>query len=61
MGNINLELPEQLHKNLKLHAISTGVTLKELIISALTHGTNSQRDKKNPQKTDQKRGREEFS
>jgi len=34
--NINYELPDELHKALKVRAAEEGITLKELIIRLLT-------------------------
>ncbi|MGV8162161.1 MAG: toxin-antitoxin system HicB family antitoxin [Candidatus Nanoarchaeia archaeon] len=34
--NINIELPEKLHKELKVKAIETNKTLKELVIELLS-------------------------
>ena len=38
MVNINIQLPEELHKELKLEAISNDKTLKGLINEALEEG-----------------------
>ena len=38
MVNINIELPDELHKGLKLHAIREGTTLKEVVNEALQNG-----------------------
>jgi len=35
MTNINIEIPDELHKNIKLEAVMKGVTIKELIINTL--------------------------
>jgi predicted HicB family RNase H-like nuclease len=35
MVNINIEIPEELHKKLKLKALMQDLTLKELLISTL--------------------------
>ena len=34
--NINIELPEKLHKDLKLKAVENGTTMKDLIIDILS-------------------------
>ena len=39
MANINLEIPDDLHKKLKIDAALTDRTLKELIIEALDEAT----------------------
>lgn len=39
--NINYELPESLHKDLKVRAAEEGITLKELIIRLLAQGLQS--------------------
>ena len=36
--NINYEIPETLHRNLKVRAAELGITLKDLIIQLLTEG-----------------------
>lgn len=36
MPNINLEIPKDIHKQLKLKAITEEKTLKEIIIDALS-------------------------
>ena len=38
MGNINIELPDELHRKLKILAINTGGTLKDTVTSALEQG-----------------------
>jgi hypothetical protein len=35
MGRINIELPEELHKKLKVVCALKGITIKEYIISAV--------------------------
>lgn len=37
---INYEIPEELHKALKVQAAEEGVTLKDLIIRLLAEGVN---------------------
>ncbi|MFH1915841.1 MAG: hypothetical protein ABIJ21_01120 [Nanoarchaeota archaeon] len=41
MANINLEIPDILHKKLKIDAARTDRTLKELIIEALDEATRT--------------------
>lgn len=38
MANINYELPEDLHKALKIRAAQEGITLKDLIVRLLREG-----------------------
>lgn len=38
MGHINYDIPEDLHRALKVRAAQEGVTLKELIIRLLREG-----------------------
>jgi predicted HicB family RNase H-like nuclease len=40
MVNINIEVPEEVHKKIKILAASQGISLKELIIRALEENTN---------------------
>lgn len=40
MANINIEIPDELHKELKLKAVEKGVTLKDLIIQKLDKKLN---------------------
>ncbi|MBN1792602.1 toxin-antitoxin system HicB family antitoxin [Candidatus Woesearchaeota archaeon] len=35
MPNINIEIPEEIHKKIKIIAASEGIPLKELIVKAL--------------------------
>ena len=35
MANINIQLPDDLHKRLKLNAVKSDITLKEYIIEIL--------------------------
>ena len=35
MTNINIELPDDLHRKLKMHAAEKGITLKEFITEVL--------------------------
>tara|TARA_Y100000031_G_C8047787_1_gene304719 strand:- start:356 stop:478 length:123 start_codon:yes stop_codon:yes gene_type:complete len=39
MANINIEIPEDLHKRLKLEAITKDLTLKEFVIRKLEVGS----------------------
>ncbi len=41
MANINIQIPDELHKKLKLEAIKTDITLKELIIRKIKEKTAS--------------------
>ena len=41
MPNINLEIPEDVHKQLKLKAVIEEKTLKEIIIATLSKGGNN--------------------
>jgi len=41
MPNINLEIPEDVHKQLKLKAVIEEKTLKEVIINALSKRGNN--------------------
>jgi hypothetical protein len=36
MVNINIQIPDELHKDLKLEAVKHNITFKELIIRILT-------------------------
>ena len=36
MGNLNLSLPDEVHKRLKLLAVERGVPLKDLLVQALS-------------------------
>lgn len=40
MVNINIEIPEELHKELKLASVLESVTLKELVITTLDAETD---------------------
>lgn len=40
MVNINIEIPEEVHKRIKILAASKGVSLKELITNALEESTD---------------------
>ncbi|MFH1400459.1 MAG: hypothetical protein ABIH41_02990 [Nanoarchaeota archaeon] len=40
MAHINIQIPDDLHKKLKLEAVKAGRTLKEHIITILEHGQN---------------------
>ena len=41
--NINIAIPEELHKKLKLAAIISNLTLKDFIIRSLEEGMNGKR------------------
>jgi hypothetical protein len=41
--NINIAIPEELHKKLKLAAIINNLTLKDFIIKSLEEATNGKR------------------
>jgi predicted HicB family RNase H-like nuclease len=40
MVNINIEVPEDIHKKVKILAASKGISLKELITQALEEGAD---------------------
>jgi predicted HicB family RNase H-like nuclease len=40
MVNINIEIPEEVHKKIKILAASGSISLKELIIKSLEESTN---------------------
>lgn len=46
MPNINIELPEDLHKKLKLEAVKKEITLKDLIILKIDAWKKQGRSKK---------------
>jgi len=41
--NINIEIPDEIHKKLKLSAIINNLTLKDFIIQSLEERTNGKR------------------
>lgn len=43
MVNINIEIPEELHRQLKLASVLKGSTLKEYVIGAIDTGVPKQR------------------
>lgn len=38
MTRINIEIPDELHKKLKVEAIKEDIALKDFIVSVLRHG-----------------------
>lgn len=45
MGNINIEIPESVHKKLKIAAALKEKTLKQLIVDSLSEGVGVRRKK----------------
>ena len=43
MVNINIEVPEDTHKKIKILAAANGMSLKELIIQSLEESTNERK------------------
>jgi predicted HicB family RNase H-like nuclease len=43
MTNINISIPEQLHKKMKLNAIKADITLKDYIIKKLEEKSRKQK------------------
>jgi len=46
MGNINIELDEELHKKAKIYCAMNSITLKDFIIKLLEKEANNLGDKK---------------
>lgn len=40
MANVNIEIPDELHKQIKLESVKSETTIKELIIKAISEGVN---------------------
>jgi predicted HicB family RNase H-like nuclease len=43
MVNINIEVPEEIHKKIKILAATKGVSLKDLIVESLEESTNGKK------------------
>ncbi|MBU0758478.1 MAG: hypothetical protein KKF44_10505 [Nanoarchaeota archaeon] len=46
MTNINIEIPDELHKKSKIRCAIDEITLKDFIINAIEDKLNNKRDKK---------------
>lgn len=43
MANINTTIPDELHRNLKIRAVTEGKSLKALVLEALSSGSRQRR------------------
>jgi len=43
MGNINIDIPEELHRELRIQAAIQGITLKELVITTLANNVKGRK------------------
>jgi hypothetical protein len=50
MPNVNIEIPEETHKKIKILSATQGKTLKEIIIKALEESVAEGKDKKSKEK-----------
>jgi len=55
MVNINIEIPDELHRRLKLDAVLKGLSLKENVIRILSHVLKSRSQSLMPEKIKMKK------